>query len=336
MALGSWRFFLAFLVAISHLWGGMIHGPAAYAVWGFFLISGYLMTLGMSTRYADGWAGLRDYAINRFLRIYPSYYVACVLGLVALLWLPQYGVNPAVLNADFVLPQHWRDWATNALLLPLWGAGNLLVPVSSALGVEVGAYLLVPLMARSPAAPWIALILSGLLNLQHGIEPQTFTVRYSMFLTIIMAFAAGSLIAHYRDYLHRWRSPWLSSVAWLAHCLIWLKWDTWPWTWGLYLSLLLTAWVLISFVDRKTGPIDRWLGDLSYPVYLFHTVMAVWFLGVFEHQRTLSLFLLGIAGTLLVSSCVIVWVDRPLERRFKRRRAIPRGEDGSEFERVSV
>jgi peptidoglycan/LPS O-acetylase OafA/YrhL len=72
MALGSWRFFLALLVAFSHLWDGMIHGPAAYAVWGFFLISGFLMALVLQTRYSDGWGGLRDYAFNRFLRIYPA------------------------------------------------------------------------------------------------------------------------------------------------------------------------------------------------------------------------------------------------------------------------
>ena len=322
MALGSWRFFLALLVAVSHLWEGMIHGPAAYAVWGFFLISGYLMTLGMRTRYADGYRGLRDYAINRFLRIYPAYYIACALGLVALLWMPQHGVNPAALNAQFVFPQHWRDWATNIGLLPLWGAGHLLVPVSSALGVEVGVYLLIPLMAKAPAVSWLGLILSGLLNWQHGIETQSFALRYSMFLTGFMAFAAGSLVAHYRDRLQRWRAPWLSSLAWLAHCAVWLRWDQWPWTWGLYFSLLLTAWVLISFADRKSGSVDRWLGDFSYPVYLFHTVMAVWWLGVFDHHRSLGLLAAGMAGTLLVSWAVLVWVDRPLERRFKRRRAV--------------
>jgi hypothetical protein len=123
MALGSWRFFLALLVAVSHLWDG------------FFLISGYLMTLGFQTRYSDGWGGLRDYAFNRFLRIYPAYYLACLLGYVALVVMPLQGVNPSILNGQFVLPQHWRDWATNISLLPIWGGGNLLVPVSGALGL---------------------------------------------------------------------------------------------------------------------------------------------------------------------------------------------------------
>lgn len=50
--LGTWQFFLAFVVVISHLWAGMIDGPAAYAVWGFFVLSGYLMTLVLTTKYS--------------------------------------------------------------------------------------------------------------------------------------------------------------------------------------------------------------------------------------------------------------------------------------------
>ena len=43
--LGAFRLMLALFVAVSHLYSEMIHGPAAYAVWGFYLLSGYLMTL---------------------------------------------------------------------------------------------------------------------------------------------------------------------------------------------------------------------------------------------------------------------------------------------------
>ena len=54
---GIYRYSLAFCVAISHLWGGMIAGPAAYAVWGFYCLSGYLMTLILSEE--GGRAGAR-------------------------------------------------------------------------------------------------------------------------------------------------------------------------------------------------------------------------------------------------------------------------------------
>jgi peptidoglycan/LPS O-acetylase OafA/YrhL len=323
MSLGSWRFFLALLVAVSHLWEQMIHGPAAYAVWGFFLISGYLMTHILKTRYADGLRGLGDYAINRFLRIYPAYWIACLFGWVALILMPLQGVNPAVLNAQFVMPGNWRDWLTNIGLLPLWGAGNLLVPVSSALGIEVGVYLLMPLLARAPAAAWLGLVLSALLNGQYGLEPQSFALRYSQFLTCFMAFAAGSLVSHYQQPLSRLAAPRASTLAWLAHSLLWLVWDAWPWTLGLYVSLPLTAWVLVSFCGRKPSAMDRWLGDLSYPVYLFHSVMAVWWMGYFGLQRSWDFMLTGLAGTLVLSCAVVMWVDRPLER-FKRRRVAVR------------
>jgi len=166
----------------------------------------------------------------------------------------------------------------------------------------------------------MGLILSVMLNWQHGIETPTFAVRYSLFLTCFMAFAFGALVAHYRVYLQRWCAPWLSAIMWLAHCLVWLRWDQWPWTWGLYLSLLLTAWVLVSFSDRKPHALDRWLGDLSYPVYLFHTVMAVWWFGLFGMQRNLGFMLAGLFSTLALSLLVVVLLDRPLEKRFKRRR----------------
>ena len=76
LGIGSWRFFLAFLVVISHLWKDMIGGPAAYAVWGFYVLSGYLMTLVLNEKYGPSINGLKRYAYNRFLRIYPLYWAA--------------------------------------------------------------------------------------------------------------------------------------------------------------------------------------------------------------------------------------------------------------------
>jgi len=101
---GAWRFLLAVLVAVSHLWGGMIHGPAAYAVWGFFVLSGYLMTLVLGHKYGTDAAGIRAYAANRVLRIYPSYVVAVLLGIATIWVLRRLGADPAGLNPQFLMP----------------------------------------------------------------------------------------------------------------------------------------------------------------------------------------------------------------------------------------
>jgi peptidoglycan/LPS O-acetylase OafA/YrhL len=320
MSLGSWRFFLAFLVVISHLWADMIHGPAAYAVWGFFLISGYLMTHVVKQKYGWDRKGLQDYASNRFLRIYPTYFLACLLGFIALQLLPSMGVQPSALNPEFVLPVTWRDGLSNLTLLPFWSSGHLLVPVSGALRVEVGAYLLIPLLAAAPAAAWIGIILSAIVNLQLGLTPDQFGLRYTGFLTCFMAFGVGSLVCHYKPWLEKLASPLGSTLAWLAHCTVWLFWDIWPWTFGLYVSLILTAWVLISFVDRKPSGFDKWLGDLSYPVYLFHTTVGVALFGLFEQQRSFTFFAASFVATMLLCSAVVILIDKPLQR-IKRRQA---------------
>ena len=323
IGLGTWRFFLAFLVAISHLWGGMIHGPAAYAVWGFFVLSGYLMTYVLTCKYGYTLAGLRDYAFNRFLRIFPSYWLACLLGAVALIVLPKYGIIPSGLNPQFQFPTTLSDWWLNLTLLPVFGNGNLFVPVSTALSVEVGVYVLIPLMAFSRQAAWLGLILSFALNFHDGLMIENFPLRYSSFLTSFVAFSAGALLCHCRDSLTRITAPRTSIVIWCLHCLVWIWYDKWPWTYGLYLSVLISGWVVISLAPRKSSALDICLGDLSYPIYLFHTSVAIWFFSAFGGNRSLPFFLVSFFATLLMSWVVVQFMDKRLARLKRRKVVIP-------------
>jgi peptidoglycan/LPS O-acetylase OafA/YrhL len=317
---GSWRFFLAVLVAVSHLWDGMIHGPAAYAVWGFFALSGFLMTHVLQRKYGNSSDGLKDFTVNRFLRIFPAYWIACVLGALAIWILPRSGVSLVALNPEFAWPRGWLTWISNASLIPMPVSG-LLVPVSGALAVEVGAYVLLPLMAFSRPAAWLGLILSLLLNAVHGIAPASFAVRYSSFLTAFWVFAFGALIVHYRPTLRRLEAPVLSILAWLFNALVWIWYDPWPWSYGLYFSVLLSGWVVLSLASRKTGKLDGWLGDFSYPLYLFHTVSGVFVWLFMPQQRTLPFFMISFALTMLISWLVVVLVDRRIDG-FKRRKSL--------------
>lgn len=322
LGLGSWRFFLAFLVAISHLWGGMIHGPAAYAVWGFFVLSGYLMTYVLRSKYGSTREGLMDYAFNRFLRIFPAYWLACLLGVFVLLIFPRCGIRASDINPEFIFPSGILAWLSNVTLLPVFGlGGGRLVPVSGALSVEVGVYLLIPLMAFSRGAAWLGLILSFALNYQYGLS-DNFPIRYSSFLTCFVAFAVGSLICHYQVFLSRWKSRLWSVSLWLGHCLVWIWYDSWPWTYGLYLSLLLSAWVVLSLAKTDTGKIDAWLGDLSYPIYLFHTNIAILFFPWYSGKRTFEFFFVSFLATIVVSVFVVLFIDRKLGG-YKRRLCKP-------------
>jgi peptidoglycan/LPS O-acetylase OafA/YrhL len=145
-----------------------------------------------------------------------------------------------------------------------------------------------------------------------------------------MPFAAGAVVYHYRDALRRFASPWLSILAWCGHGLYWLHDVYWPWTYGLWLSIPLSAWVVLSLAEAKSRPaesgtvdrfpVDKFLGELSYPIYLLHTTVAAWFLPYFGFGRDITFFAVSFAATLLASWLMLLLVDRPMRRlRFELR-----------------
>jgi peptidoglycan/LPS O-acetylase OafA/YrhL len=312
--LGTWRFFLAFIVAISHLWAGMIDGPAAYAVWGFFVLSGFLMTLVLTTKYGTAPAGLRQFAINRLLRIYPAFIVAGALGILTVVALRPLNIDPAGLNPQFMLPQSTAEWFGNLAMFPFVSQQGLPVPVAAALFVEVWAYALMPLFASSRRAALLGLAVAVCANLQFGFGMPSFIDRYCGFATGLMPFAAGALMCHYREVLRRFAAPVPSILVWCAHGLYWLHDVYWPWTYGLWLSVPLSAWVVLSLAEVKARAVDKTAGDLSYPIYLLHTTIAAWFLPHFGFGRGFTFFAASFAATLLAAWVMLLLVDRPMQR----------------------
>lgn len=309
---GAWRFVLALLVAVSHLWADMIHGPAAYAVWGFFVLSGYLMTLVLTRKYGTDRNGIRQYAFNRFLRIYPSYAATVLLGIATIWVLLRLGTDPAGLNPQFRMPAGAWNWVAVLGMVPWLPQAGLPVPVAGALYVEVWAYALMPLFARSRPAALLGFLTALAANLQYGFGADSFVSRYVGFATGLMSFGAGALVCHYRAALRPLARPAASILAWGAHCAVWLYRPDWPWTYGMYVSVLLSAWVVLSLAERRGGRADGWLGDLSYPVYLLHTTVGAWFLPLFGHGRPLAFCLAALAATLGLSWLMVARLEMPL------------------------
>jgi peptidoglycan/LPS O-acetylase OafA/YrhL len=320
--LGAWRLFLALLVALSHLWASMLHGPAAYAVWGFFVLSGFLMAFVLQQKYGYSFAGLRAYAGNRFLRIFPGFWVACLAGAAVLWWLQQRGVDARQLNPGFGTPRDAAEWGFVLTLLPAFPRWNAPVPVANALSIEVGYYLLMPFMARSRSTAWFGLVFGAMVVADFGLATETFDRRYAWFLPAAPAFALGALVCHYRHALSRLAAPRLSVLAWLAHCGVVAVHSHWPWTYGLYASALLSAWVVISLSPLQPGRVDTVLGELSYPFYLLHSTAGALLLAWFGYGRPGLFAMLALLLTLAASWAMVVLLDRPLTRR-KRPPVLP-------------
>src|SRR5262249_39483950 len=86
-AMGILRLFLALSVVISHV-GGTVLGvaflPPQLAVVLFFIVSGFYMSLILNEKYCKLPNATRRFYLNRFLLIYPIYFVVCVLVVLLL------------------------------------------------------------------------------------------------------------------------------------------------------------------------------------------------------------------------------------------------------------
>src|SRR6202035_4460687 len=69
------RYILALLVADTHLWPVGWGWLGAQAVFGFYTLSGYLMTRVLHERYGFEWSGTAAFLSNRVLRLWPAYLV---------------------------------------------------------------------------------------------------------------------------------------------------------------------------------------------------------------------------------------------------------------------
>src|SRR5438067_9448137 len=106
---GYLRFVLASLVVANHVWLPTANRVGLHAVAGFFVISGYLMTMVINEVYTD-LSGFARYLANRFLRIFPLYWTVCGLTWIGLMIAPRVFGN---LNSAIAMPPDLDIWLRN-------------------------------------------------------------------------------------------------------------------------------------------------------------------------------------------------------------------------------
>jgi peptidoglycan/LPS O-acetylase OafA/YrhL len=204
------RFVLSLLVAQAHLYP--LNAPWApwlawMSVFGFYTLSGYLMTRVLNERYGFGWSGTIAFAANRVLRLWPAYFVVVAFSLVLLSHIAK-----SPLYAVLRLPETRWDWLVNFTVIGITGfdiqhmaARPVLAPNSWSLSVELVAYVLLALgFAKSSRRLWLlaclgALALAGSTGyclaartILHG--PYCFQNRCWVVQAGFIPFAIGGLI----------------------------------------------------------------------------------------------------------------------------------------------
>lgn len=325
---GSFRWVLAHMVMLSHLWPAATLWAGSYAVFGFWALSGFLMTLALAKSYGPSGRGVSRYLVNRALRIYPPYLAALVLAVPLIALYPGLAASVSTMR----LPVDTGAWLQNLLIftthLDRSHAAGPIPPIWS-VDIELWFYLAMPLLARrrSVIAAWFAVSLAWAVWLVASGAP--FPARYSNLAAASLPYSGGALCAAFREPLARAFAGRGQRALSLALFAANAAWPRAAFSWSFYASLLATLYVIVAWsrVDPRRAPrafsrIDGVLGDLSYPVFLLHwpVALAVLALGGASGKGA-ALYLATLPCVNAVSWALHRVVELPLARLRDRVRA---------------
>lgn len=276
---GTFRYLLAALVMVSHFWPEWMLWAGAYAVFSFYLLSGYLITLALHHSYGLSAKGCARFLTNRFLRIFPPY-LAVLLLTVLLLWqMPEIAQR---FGSRFHLPSDTLGWLHNVFLFGLQKEPAHIVPAAWSLEIEIVFYLaMAVILVRYRVITLLWVVMSVVLVTIAVIQNLPFEQRYYPLASASLPFSLGALLATYR--VVHIPSVLKTSLAGLAFILNVLLADFFgsPLAAPFYLSLVLAMYLLVQLAafDKNSLPawiasIDGWLGHLSYPVFLCQWLAA--------------------------------------------------------------
>jgi len=287
----------ALYVALYHFGlAGLFHGRAHailshgyIAVDLFFMMSGFVMALTYRDLFAGGHPlrGMLDFLGKRIARIYPLYALASVAALIVVIWA---GLST---RADQIIAS---KILANLLMVQSWGISDSYVGPAWSISTEWAAYLVFPwlcsvmLFGRRQAALSCSAVAFLFLALLAWLPADTTHVvrangpldlydgrNYGAVARCLIEFLLGMMC--FRLSRHDGLMEWVGQ-GWVALALV-----------ALILALLAVpgsdilvippvALLLVSLArdegavaELLGSPLCRWLGTISYSVYLFHTTV---------------------------------------------------------------
>ncbi len=271
---GIFRYVLALAVAFDHLWPfPKGNNVGNFAVFAFYMLSGYLMTLVLNEKYGFDLQGLRKYFVNRFLRIYPPLFLMTALTLPLLWFVPVNEISPGM-----QWPATLYDWFKNITLFDIRTQDIRVVPVSWSLFVEVFYYVAIGLVFARRR--WITIAWFAASLLYTGYMLYTGTAWYFRYFTVpasSLPFSMGAMLYFYKDRINA--PSWLLPAAAVVLAFNYIYWHLVPppgrFMTGFYLNLILTFIVMFALCNKRSGRYDKLLGDHAYAIFLCHIGLAV-------------------------------------------------------------
>jgi peptidoglycan/LPS O-acetylase OafA/YrhL len=332
--MGFIRFLLAISVICTHYYPNFL-GFSLFgrdiAINAFFIISGFYMTLIISEKYNLKRNSYWTYITNRFLRIFPIYWIILILTIITnYYW---YHINYFLqrnfidILSDFTLLFRTDYLNVNALF------GNFpTVLIAWTLVIELTFYLIAPFIVKRKLWIIISLILLSIIVKYSIAYSQMLSHTYErsgFFLASLCFFLFGVL--SYRIYVRIKNyniSRKLSITLLLTIVFITVFWKYIPSIFS-YHQFYLKDWIFFLFLTITIPPIfiifksnlvEQLLAKISYPVYLSHFLLGS-FIYYYSNLKgnSFPIFLIIVITTIIFSLLLTQFIDNPIDK-FRQKR----------------
>ena len=303
-----------------------IGGQSAVEI--FFVISGFYMALILNGAYKGN---TKKYLVNRFLRIFPMYWI--VLAIYLLFLEPKVALNQInwfsnifVVGSDFFSSLVLNRRVESLVISPAW-----------TLAIEIPFYAFAPLLCKinTRSLAIVAFLILAVKVCFFGLiwelsDPWTYRVfpmEWAYFLVGILIFRSSARLKAFT--VRNWL---LLAVCASIHIFAAVL-RYWALTTNEFIQGYLMPAIFIGsaavFIPQLIGSernsrLDSWLGNLSYPVYLIHMLLLTLFVKFanyipFEKEGLTALIFFNLA--VLLIAAVLSQADRllvPLRDRNRR------------------
>ncbi len=346
--MGSLRILLAISVLIGHSGGlfGVYFVTPTTAVQAFFVVSGFYMTLIINEKYrsADNW--IRTFWINRYLRLAPAYIaIAAATASVTLARTGDLGVygeadagaavlallsHISMIGQDIFGFVAYDTGAREFVFMPDMVVGGLeragpafrhgwsflQIQQGWSIGVEMWFYLLAPFLVTRRLRT-VAIIMGLSLALRifvfNGLGWRSAPWTFQFFPHELFSFLLGTLGYHVYTRLRanpvkaKYSKHIFVTIICFGLAYTYIGGGGMEKNWVFMFAVAgATPYVFHLTKDWKT---DRWIGELSYPVYLVH-LLVLSFLDGFGIWRGVACVVISV----LVSIAVLLAIEQPVDR----------------------
>ncbi len=312
--MGTYRFFLAITVALSHMevtfLGG--HDPGVTAVISFFLISGFVMT-GLVRTYYSAYDKVPMFYLDRLARIVPQY--------LFFLLLTTAGFYALHFSSPYLEGLSFAGIMANLLVVPLdffmyhpGIARCMLIPQAWSLGLELTFYLLFPfvMLSRHRGVFLLASMMVWLMAAFGALNTDAW--GYRLLPGTLFMFLLGSYIYDNRHI--SWNHVAVRTLLVVPVCAVLLAMlgkMSLIYTFEVLLGLLLGIPALFWLARFERNEWDDILGNLSYGLFLSH-FLVIWTLDALLVPHDGYGITLMLGASVMLASVGYKLVEQPVLR----------------------